>query len=151
MNFHVTIKEWNHIIVIGRKKVSAWSSFYFQEILLALLLGRLRNIHIFSFNTDLQTPGVWKAKCYLLLFLLEEAECVRICSLKNEVFLLLKHSLNFWSQIQLAKIHACENVRKSALRPQKYLQLAVSLPHYTLEWYLEGLRQIWNSCLKSCN
>lgn len=135
----------------GWKKVLPWSLFYFQ-VLLALLLSGLRNIQIFSFNTDLQTAGVWKVKCfYLLLFLLEEAECVRICSLKNEVFLLLRHFLYFWSQIQLAKIHAYKNERESALRPQKYLQLAVSLPHCILEWYLEGLRQIWNSCLKSCN
>lgn len=114
----VDIRDWNLFIGIGRKKL------FSAKTLSSLLLGNLRSLLYFNFNTVWQTFGVWKAKhiCHLI-FLLEEAECVRTWSPKNEEFLLLRHSHNSWSQMQLAKLYACRNTRKSTLRPPKYLSM----------------------------
>lgn len=126
----VNIREWNQVIGIGRKEGRK------EEVTLQKLswLSGFREIEknfwLLSFNTDLPTSGVWKAKGIShLLFLLEEVECDRIWSLKNEVLLLIRHSCYSQSQMQFAKLSACRNTRKSALKPQKYLQHIGSTQH----------------------
>jgi len=76
-----------------------------------------------------------------LIFLLEEVECDRIWSPKNEVLLLIRHSCYSWSQAQLAKLSTCRNTRKSASKPHKYLQQIGSIQYYFLEMVPEKV--VW--------